>query len=284
MAYWATIWLARVLSRLFLAPPKPVILTCFLFPGLFVWGTGPMKETLVLLFFALFFQGITLLYFEAKLWKGMLISVAGAGLIWFTKFYVIVCLLPFLVLWLIWQKTGRNEVYKTLGFVMSSLLLAGIGIGAGWLFDFPIWQTIAFKQNNFMNLAISENSGSLTDAFYLSGTAESILSALPYAWFKAFLMPLPHQVTSIVFIAPLIENLVFILALFFLIWKRALHWSNSRLWLSAFFLLTFFALLGLTTPVLGGLFRYKIPVWPLLAATFWHLYSLAEARSKDPLP
>jgi hypothetical protein len=278
IAYIASIWLVLNLARLLSAPFKPLLVTCFLFPGLFIWGTGPMKETLVLLFLALFFSGINLLMKNSFSWKGLLFSGLGFGLIWFTKFYIIACLFPFLLIWIIWEKTNKTESVRVKGFIFTALTCILLGILTAWIFDFGIWRTIAYKQNNFMNLAISENSGSLTEHFYLEGTAPSILSALPYAWFKSFLMPLPHQISSLLFLAPMLENILLLLALGLLIFKKRLRLYDINSWLCLFFLLAFFGILGLTTPVLGGLFRYKIPAWPILAATFWHLYSALDIK------
>jgi len=73
-------------------------------------------------------------------------------------------------------------------------------------------------------------------------------------------------VNSLLFIPPLIENLVLIaFAIFCLIWRKKLNSKELNFFvLCLIFTFVVFIVIGLTTPITGALVRYKIPVMPFL--------------------
>lgn len=260
LAWAGTLGLAKFASAFFSAPFFQTALHLFLIPGLALWVSAPLKETLLVVFAALIFAGFYFLDLNLKNWKGWVLLFLGAWLTALTKFYVAAMIVPGTALWLFWRKIARPAY-----FVPS--LLAGLALV--FLFDafnpaLDLLQIISFKQNNFLNLAIAENSGSLIQDEYLQNSAADFFRMLPIAWKNAFFEPLPQKL-NLLSLPALGDNLWFWTCCFFALYKNPRCWLSTKGLYLIIIALIFFAVLGLTTPVLGALFRYKVPLWFIAA-------------------
>ena len=158
-----------------------------------------------------------------------------------------------------------------------------------WLVpDLDFLRIIADKQKDFINLAKAFNVNSAIDMSYLEPNLWSFIKATPQALMNAFTRPWPTEIKGILFVPPLLENM-FIIGILVLSWfygKRV----GAREWKFVVFCLTFsiilFLIIGLTTPIIGAIVRYKIPAIPFLmiaALMFFDSHKLPISISQNKL-
>ncbi len=123
----------------------------FLFPSVVFWGSGVLKEGLLLFAFGL-------LIYQSILWardgkpKRLFWIFVFAALVFVTKFYVLAALFPALLSWIIIVKRNGRNVFATFGIMLA--LFLGTGIVFSIFADkYNPAKIIAIKQNDFLRLA-----------------------------------------------------------------------------------------------------------------------------------
>ncbi|MGL4596705.1 MAG: hypothetical protein ACRCYO_04200 [Bacteroidia bacterium] len=123
----------------------------FLFPSVVFWGSGVLKEGLLLFAFGL-------LIYQSILWardgkrKRLFWIFVFAALVFVTKFYVLAALFPVLLSWIIVEKRHGRNTFATFGLVL--VLFVGTGLLLSQFADkYNPAKIIAVKQNDFLRLA-----------------------------------------------------------------------------------------------------------------------------------
>ena len=254
------------LARLFLVFSESkwkTYLVVFLIPSFVFWSAGILKESILIFALGSFTWNVYKLIsgshkISTYLWILFLIPV-----LFIMKFYVFVALIPAILAWWISQKTKRTISIHLVTIV--ACLLVALGIGT----IFPTYNFLvimAAKQGDFINLANFLNVNSSIYMDYLEPNLWSFIKASPKAFINTLTRPWPTELKGILFYPPLFENL-FIIFILFIGWfyrKKV----NPQQWKFIVFCLTFsillFVIIGLTTPIIGAIVRYKIPAIPFL--------------------
>ena len=94
----------------------------------------------------------------------------------------------------------------------------------------------------------------------------SITKSIPTAFLNTFTRPWISDIRGILFIPSVLENvLAFLLAFFAILNKEKLDATKKNFVLFCFtFTIVLFLIIGLTTPIIGAIVRYKIPALPFL--------------------
>jgi hypothetical protein len=254
------------LARLFLVFSESkwkTYLIVFLIPSFVFWSAGILKESILIFALGSFTWNVYKIIsgshkISTYLWIVFLIPI-----LFVMKFYVFVALIPAILAWWISQKTKRTIIIHL--FTIVACLLAALGIGT----IFPSYNFLvimAAKQGDFINLANFLNVNSSIYMDYLEPNLWSFIKASPKAFINTLTRPWPTELKGILFYPPLFENL-FIIFILFIGWfyrKKV----NPKQWKFIIFCLTFsillFVIIGLTTPIIGAIVRYKIPAIPFL--------------------
>jgi hypothetical protein len=254
------------LARLFLVFSESkwkTYLVVFLIPSFVFWSAGILKESILIFALGSFTWNVYKLIsgshkISTYLWILFLIPI-----LFIMKFYVFVALIPAILAWWISQKTKRTISIHLVTIVACLLVALGIGI------IFPTYNFLvimAAKQGDFINLANFLNVNSSIYMDYLEPNLWSFIKASPKAFINTLTRPWPTELKGILFYPPLFENL-FIIFILFIGWfyrKKV----NPQQWKFIVFCLTFsillFVIIGLTTPIIGAIVRYKIPAIPFL--------------------
>ena len=244
-------------------------------PSVLFWTSGGLKECIVIFGIGLLLLGLFNKTTPFGL-KQIIYILLGLFIIVLTKYYVFIALLPAAVGFVISKnQSNKNTAWIFLGTI---LFFYTAGITIQYIFpSFNFLKMIAYKQNNFVNLAISENAGSIITTEYLQPTFIDVLKHTPGAVVNSFLRPFPWEIDFNFFrLIPMIENYFFILCLGWFIYVNKKS-TNLRITLfCSSFIITLYIIIGLSTPVIGGLVRYKVPALPFL----WLLIlSFAEYNS-----
>lgn len=254
------------LARLFLIYSKSkwkTYLAVFLIPSVVFWSSGILKEAILLFALGLFGWNFYKIMFEQWRWKRMPILIFLLAILLVMKLYVFVAFVPAVLAWWLSKYTKKT--------ILVHLLMVFVGVSFGyfitWLFpDYNFLKIIADKQRDFINLSKAFSVNSAIEMNYLQPTFWSFIRATPEALINTFTRPWPTEIKGALFIPPLVEN-IFIIAILILSFFYGRKVGEKE-WKFVIFCLTFsvilFLIIGLTTPILGAIVRYKIPAIPFL--------------------
>ena len=256
---------------------KALFYVIALIPSLLFWGSGLLKEGLILLGFGL----LTLHFF--KLHKqfnliSILIIIVSCLIIIYTKFYLLAALIIPLIGYTINIFIQKKSF---VGYLISGLFIIIIG----YILQFvnPNWNIINMvvdKQQTFSRfiIEVETNSGFLLPE--LSNTL-SIIKNIPNALNNTLIRPYPWECKSPFVWLSLFENIIIIslVVITFLFRKRDDN-NYNIIYFSLIFSISLLILIGLTTPVFGAIVRYKIPAVLFLLIGLTTLLDLEKLKSK----
>jgi hypothetical protein len=176
-------------------------------------------------------------------------------------------LIPVLIAVLLFRKADGIS-----GFIKFSIVITAF-IAILWNFHHIVPQmnfleSFVRKQHDFIHYSRFIQAGSLVTERMLSPNLLAFLSFVPLAFANVLFRPLFFDADNVFMLMVSIENLFFIVSIVFL--ARCLispnFKANKMFWANVFFALFFFALIGIATPVLGAIVRYKIVAYPFMFA------------------
>jgi hypothetical protein len=142
---------------------------------------------------------------------------------------------------------------------------------------------ICFKRGEYIYLAERINTGSLVAHNYLEFNIWSILKEAPRALFTVLFRPHILEAKSILILLSAIENLFIFIFSVITICNFSIKKIKDPLVLCFFnFVVLLFTLIGLTTPVLGSIVRYKIPALPFLIIALLLIIDIQKLRKRFP--
>jgi len=247
----------------------------FLFPSLLFWGSGLLKESLLLFAFGYW------VYITDGLVRNPL---KKRNIPWFLFFSLLLVLLkPYtIVIWIpcmvafYWGMHKRPLQLQTryLGiFVLISFLVLVLG----WLFpSYSLLDIIIRKQHDFVNHSIAMEATSLMHTRYLDDNLWNLAVEFLLGLFYALMRPHLLEVYSIFTLMAALENLLVLGMVVYLAfyWDKAKAGRYPVLWLSLWFAFLLMGFVGMLSPAHGGIVRYKIPALPFLWVVFIHLAKL----------
>lgn len=249
----------KVLVRYY--PRKKVAMFCsvYLLPTVLFWGSGVLKEPILILGLGLFFRGIfRWVYgeFKPRNIGGLLV---GAALLILTKGYVFFALLPAVAGLILAKSFPRKNFY--LLFAIPHLLLIFIILTGKFIHpELNITEKLRLKQEAFYNVAKDADSGSTIDLPEIKTTADVFLNA-PNAMVVSYLRPWPWNWNKLLYIPAALENLLLILVLAAMAWnfRKPYGLGIPVIAFGISFAFTLGILIGEVVPVLGAVVRYKLP-------------------------
>lgn len=251
-----------------------LVCSVFLLPSVLLWASGVLKESLVLGAFGLFLHYFwQCLHGKPSVSKVLFVLMFAIVLV-LLKYYVIACASVGLA-YVVALRVGffRSRALVLLSLLAVCLLTLAVGQLVGGRFD--ILSTLSLKQNDFISFAQSlGNVGSLIDTQMLRPSLLDFLSKSPEALFNSFLRPLPWETNNILYVLPVVENLLLVVSLLMVVRSVIVNKTlanvspsgHSLLLFSLLFVFFLNLLNGLTVPVLGALVRYKVPAMPFMFA------------------
>ncbi|NNC86136.1 MAG: hypothetical protein HKN75_08635 [Bacteroidia bacterium] len=239
-----------------------------LMPSLLFWTSGTLKDGLLLGLFGLFIY-----QFDGILNKG--ISISRIILLTITfffliqiKVYVFMIALPGIGLWLL-LKNKEFSFIKSAFIWFGTYILFVVALGnLHHLFpQYNFNQQIALKQYHFKRLAIERESGSYIEIKKVEPTLNGVIKNSPGAFFTVLARPYLFESMSPLILLASLENTFIILSI--LVSLMFLHLNKlkkpDKLYVfSIVFLIGIFVLIGLVTPVMGAIVRYKTIALPFL--------------------
>lgn len=245
------------------------ITACYLLPSVLFWTSGVLKDGLLISALGLLLFSFYKLL-EIFRWKYFILLFLSLIFLVFIKPYVIMIIAPAIIAWLWSVKTNYHWIWFK--FISVYIIYFLVGFNIHYLFtDFNIVYLIYLKQLNFLNLAVDVGAGSIIEINKLQPNLISLLLNGPEAFKNTLFRPYFFESTSPLILLAGLENLLILLLITFYLFNFSSNLNNKQrclLWFSIYFVVILFVLIGLVTPVMGAMVRYKAPALPFLLGIF----------------
>lgn len=281
VAFVGAYFLALAFAKFIAGRRWIAVASAFLIPSVVFWSAGIMKECLVMFSLGILaFSWFSLC--EKFKFKYLLFALLSATLLVLAKFYVLMAMLPGLVLMLVPSRVGAKRLL--LSFVGVFATVVTLFFFSGKIVGYDLVDTVVNKQHDFINMVSTEanSAGSNIEIKELEPTFLSFASALVPAYVNVVLRPFITESDSLLKLACCLENIAFLL-LFIYMCIRNKRIDNKQFKFALFtlsFMLIHYALIGMTTPNIGALVRYKLPVMPFIMCTMLMCTNFERLKNK----
>lgn len=253
-------------------------------PSVIFWGSGLLKDGLLLFALGLLLYSFQNLLSARYSFRSVIAFSLCLLLLMFTKLYVLFIIIPGLIAWY-WS---RNSSAKTViaKFIACYFAYVLLGFNIDKISEkFDVVDLIYYKQQNFNTLARTTGAKSVISIPTVEPRAISLLAHAPAAVGRVFLRPSLADNGSPLVLMAAVENLFILLfgAACLLFSRLPRGGSIQLLCFSCFFIVCMYALIGLITPILGAMVRYKVPALLFLVYVFMVLVDDEKVKSKFPL-
>lgn len=252
--------IAKAAERIFSNSRSSSWLLIF-FPSIMFWTSALLKETLLIFVFGFFLLQITAIAKKFS-FKSLIAVVVFFLLLLVLKVYVLLCLLPAIGGYLFTTKFNR-KLPVFISFVAVGVIAVVIGYAIdSSVLNSSIFAGIAQKQHDMQQLAHYMQAGSVVYVPQVEATQLStfILAGL-YGVSNVCFRPFLWEANSIFFTAAAIENIILVVLMLLFVFSISKvstdDWQMSLM--CVFFAFFLFAIIGITTPVLGSVVRYRVP-------------------------
>lgn len=278
--------LTQVLFSEFPNFKKQIIYSVFFLPSVIFWGSGIMKDTIIMTCLG---WSVYCFYQIFILKKVTIINIflfsVSLIIINIVKAYVIFSLLPSYALWSIFSNIFniRSIVLKiilTPLVIILSVFAAYIGIDKlteqNKRYSFENLTKFAAVQQNYLQRItetkahVAGRTGSLYKVAQIDGTISSIFKGIPSALNVAFFRPYIFEAKNVVMILSSLEATIFIILFIKLFFRKNIYQITQLIKVKPIFLffisfsIIFGIGVGLTSGNFGTLVRYRIPFQPFL--------------------
>jgi hypothetical protein len=269
---------------------KELLCVVFFVPSVLFWGSGALKEGVVL-----FSIGLLIYHFNKSVnVKSVFICLGMTLLLGVLKFYVLVALVPGL-LFMFWiNQTTTSKLFLKFITVITVTVTLGLNINRFTGIPDP-FQILSQKQEDFNKLAGGlqtglnnkpiPKAGSVIKINKIEPTFLSFVKNSPQAFVNTLLRPFVWESRSPIILMASIENMVVILFIILcLLFSKPFKKTG---WQYVLFCLSFSVIqllfIGSTIPVVGAIVRYKVPVLPFLLITFLLMLDKEKISTKFSL-
>ena len=252
---------------------------CFLFyPSLVYWGSAITKDSICVGALGLFVYSFYQLFFLKRLLilHGISLILWG-GILFFTKPYLLLGLVPALSLWF-FLHTNKGIKDKGLRFFAFGFLLVIVAASVIYLIQFMLQleflELERYRPENLAEYATSSQEvynqagGSVFSIGKLDGSIGSLVTMFPKAVNATLFRPYLWEAKSPVMMISALESLIIFGLVIFCMVKLGIRKFFGNIFktppLLFMFVYSFFlaGLVAITTNNFGSLVRYKIPIMP----------------------
>jgi len=284
--FFSMIGLTALLKFLIQYFPRKIwalFFSIYLLPTTLFWGSGVLKEPILILGLGLFLAGFFKYIYGEHEKADIASGIFGFILLIFTKGYVLICMLPAILGLILVRAAKGRRFWLWFGiphFLAVVLLFLGPYIGDG----LKVSELMQLKQEAFYNVAATSNSGSIMNLPEIRGPVSVLINA-PHALITTYFRPWPWEWEKAVYIPAALENTVLILALLIMIWnyRKPYGLNIPILAFAGSFMLVLGVITGEVVPVLGAVVRYKLPSLIFLFVLIFGLTDHIRLQRRIPL-
>jgi len=229
----------------------------FFTPSVLFWTSSILKESIIIFFIGLVLNCGNFALKKRNPQIRILMVLLAFVAIFQIKAFVAIALLLATVAY-IWNHFHPRQMAFISYFVVF-LIIISIGAESSKFMKRSVYQMIIEKKVEFVNLAIADKSNSLIEMPNLDATTFSFAKNTPKAIFNVIARPWIWEAKNSLSIMASIENILLLILIFLAIFYYSHHKFNSNLfWFCLAISISLFALIGLSTPILGAISRYRV--------------------------
>ena len=237
---------------------KEIFMAVFLLPSILFWGSGVLKDGLLLFTFGLtFYFFIQFLYAESSRIKSFLAFIFFAFLLSITKPYIFIAIVPGMAAYC-WV-AYRGEKHIGLKFLSLHLIYFSIIFNMHYISPgYNVPEILHRKQGEFFSLVKETKPGSYIQINKIDPDFNSLLKNTPQALSNTFFNPSVLKAKSPIVLLAAVENIFIMLIILISLLSFDIRKPLKPLFYFAFFfVILVFTLIGITTPIVGAMVRYK---------------------------
>jgi hypothetical protein len=275
--------LYKSVFSLFKTKSKLLFTTVFFMPTVLFWGSGVLKEGILIFGLGLFCFAFFQLMNENFNLKNTTFLILGILVLASIKVYVLLCLFPATITYFLIKKLNFKNV--GLAFLLIQVVTILIVFNLKWISpELDIVNKLWFKRNDFVNVAIDWNAKSKIPALSFEKSAVSILIHSPQAIFNTLCRPHIFEIKSALHVMPLLENLGLLMLIIFMIlnFKKPNREEQYFIIFALVFIIYLAVMIGLVTPILGAIIRYKLPLMPFILMVIFTFTDTEKLIRKYP--
>ena len=238
-------------------------LAAFLIPSFVFWSSGILKETLLIGFLGVFCYRSYLTWHKQCNLRNILLLTCCFFFLFILKVYVLLAFLPIMVWWSIKKIISNWLISLSISF---AVFFAIVDLTPRVFPDFNPLHILVQKQHDFVNLAEAFQAKSKIVIPRMEETYISVLSSAPLGLLNTMWRPFPADVNSFLVLLPFMENLLLLFCIIGALYSRNRLDKKQLDFMvaSLFFVFSLFIIIGVSTPVIGAIVRYKIPGLPFV--------------------
>ena len=251
-------------------------------PSILFWGSGLLKESIILFALGLFFLNLFRLKKQFKILH-LTYILSAVLLIIYTKFYLLAALsIPVLGYLFNHYLSLSKSIY---GYLISLVLfIITVNISPLISQDLNFIKQIAVKQQDFSRFILIEGA---TSGFLIPELSDgfSLIKNIPNALLNTLVRPYLWECNALFVWLSTFENItVLTLIITAIVFRKKMNKAQKNIfYFNLIFVFCLFTLIGLTTPVFGAIMRYKIPGLILLLISILMLIDLQKIKHKYPI-
>ncbi len=254
----------------------------YFLPSVVFWGSGLLKDSLI--FFA---TGISLYYLQKAITKSsrrvlyVFSFLLFFALLMVIKFHNYILLVPLCFAFIVTQFYSKR---KWLIFIASVIVYYVVLIKIYYVLPgYGLIDLLSKKQNEFIILAQQYKAQSQISITELTPSFWNAIANTPEALYHSFCRPWFWESKSAFILMAGFENLIILLLIVFCFIGFDIKAKITSLFLlSLFYVFSLFELIGLVTPVMGAMVRYKSQALPFLVFVIASLTNIDLLAKRIP--
>ena len=269
----------KTFHKLFPQKTLILILCIYFLPSVLFWGSGILKESILLFSIGIFIYKLSeIVIHQNKSILNYLIITVAFLLLTITKPYVILTLTPSIIALLTYHYFKNIRILLYYIFVHFFCIVIALIINH-YNSNLDVLGNIVYKQHDFLNVARDTHANSTIYVEKLSNNIYSFIHFSPLAFVNGFFRPTIFELNSISYLPAVLETTMLIFGFCLFLFKKKIPLDlNQRLiiYFSLFFSMFLALLIGLATPVLGAIVRYRVPYLPFLYSAIFLAIPIPE--------
>lgn len=237
----------------------------FLIPSVLCWSSGVLKEALLFYLIGV----LVSLFIHKKPFSNLkhyFILIVLVVCFIALKIYILLAFIPGILAWLLVRKFNRISISLTYLLVLGFMAIT-TWIVSAIVPSLDVVSHLSFMQQNMLRLAFYNDSGSIVEMQPLQPELWSYLRNLPEGLINAAFRPGFLDAQNSLQLLAAFENAFIIICMILSIglFKRPENRiAEDTAWFCFSFVLVLYTIMGLSTPILGALIRYRMPALPFL--------------------
>lgn len=255
--------LFRALAQFYQGKEKLLLFLIFLLPGVLFWQSGVLKEGLLIFFTGLFIYHFFTIFNKPKPLIHIAIAIIALLFIILCKYYVALAMAPGIVAYTWFGLAGKQNAGYKFAFTYLGLMLGMVVI----LYAAPKYNplnTLCDKRDESIKSAVYGEAKELLFTDKVAPNPATVAGKLPEVIKLSFVEPLKLTTSPLILMATLENLLVLGLILLFIIYAQRRIESPAVFWFLVSYAGIILFVICFTTPVSGGLVRYKTAGIPFL--------------------